>query len=197
MCPSKTYCTTMVEIKHRPVHKKLTLYHQAVSPAVIFRYCAQLHFKIKIKPIKVGRTPRKFWWFWDVSNVPLMASEGSSGWMDITANSRQMFAPVGGRMGHQNEVCKELQEKLLVGIWIEEGSRKKGDQERRDTGSLEWEWAVPSWQPLRTLTPLIESHQELDSTTKANDPWQEVFILWASSKSSVDTTAAVWETDLK
>lgn len=126
MCPSKTYCTTMVEIKHRPVHKKLTLYHQAVSPAVIFHYCAQLHLKIKIKPIKVGRTPRQFWWFWDVSNVPLMASEGSSGWMDITANSRQMFAPVGGRMGHQNEVCKELQEKLLVGIRIEGGPRKQG-----------------------------------------------------------------------
>lgn len=81
MCPSKTYCTPMVEIKHRPVHSKLTLYPQAVFPAVIFRDCAQLHFKIKIKPIKVGRTRRQFWWFLDVSDVPLMASGGII-WLD-------------------------------------------------------------------------------------------------------------------
>lgn len=40
-----------------------------------------------------------------------------------------MFAPVVGRMGHQNEACKELQEKLLVGIWIEGGPRKKGHRQ--------------------------------------------------------------------
>lgn len=101
--------------------------------------------------------------------------------------SLQSVAELTIRMNSANDSKKSC--------WFE--YKEVGDQEKRDTSSLLWEWAVPSWQPLRTLTSLICSHKEPDSTTKANDPCHEFFILWASRKSSVDAMAPVWETDFK